>query len=370
LKILEDIRIRKSPGSRKVHEWEREFGPILLSLGTQAASFVNPSHDIDRSELWISLRDVGIVNTANNFRSLEDARSALDAIAANITVERNEAKSRSLDTIHYHSTNNVYPDGLRQMDNLHSWTEGLDRFLVSFVTDDPLANKKINLGASLLKLHSLIYQLVIDAPIQSGGKIQDVLAHCEYLTSDNNYMPGDLTFTPDIGLIAPVFFTILRAPDSSTRRRAVELLSRIHGREGMWDAQDAMRIARDALDAAGHSEWSSNSLYSTELLPSSDQRMRHHIIDRMVWPFGERWEIPVTSVHSTPQPQFIMPYSTSSARTDTLISHDTTFPHEQMIPQVKVEPSFTAFANAHSQPLTQSAPPYMLQPGYEWASYE
>jgi hypothetical protein len=370
LKILEDIRLRKPPGSKKLHEWEREFGPILLSLGTQAASFVNPTHDIDRSELWISLRDVGVTNTSNDFGSLEDARYALDTIAANITVERNEAKRMALDPSHYHSTNDIYSDGLRQLDDLHAWTEGLDRFLVSFVTDDPVANKNINLSASLLKLHSLIYQLVIEAPIQSGGKIQDILAHCEYLTSGNTYIPGEFTFTPDMGLIAPLFFSILRAPDSPTRQRAVELLSRVHGREGMWNGQDALRIARDALDAAGHSDWSSNNLYSTGYAPPPDGRMRHHIIDRMVWPFGERWEIPDTSVHTTPLLRFTTPYSTSSAHTDPLTAQEPTFSRGHIMPQLKIDPSFTSFSSASSQPVADSTIPYMLQPGFEWVAYD
>jgi hypothetical protein len=373
LKILEDIRLRRSPGSNKIHEWEREFGPILLSLGIQAASFVNPSHEVDRSELWVSLRNVATINPTNDFRSLEDARHALDAIAANITVERNEGGRRPFDLHHYDPINPKVPDGLRQINNLLAWTEGLDRFLVAFATNDPVATKRINLGASLLKLHSLIYQVVIQTPIQSVGKLQDILAHCEYLTSARSgtiYGSGELNFTPDMGLIAPLFFTILRAPDSSIRQRAVELLSRVHGREGMWDAQDALRIAADALEAAGYGDWASRSLYLTGFLPPSEQRMRHLITDRMIWPFGERWEIPISSVHTTPQLEFTAPYSASSAQTTPQTAHEPTFPLGQGTPQVKVDPAFALSASTTPQMTTDSTFPCLLQPCFSWDGYE
>jgi hypothetical protein len=259
------------------------------------------------------------------------------------------------------------------MNKLISWTEGIDRFLIDFVTNDPDFAKRINFGASLLKLHCLIYQIVIEAPMNSAEKFQDVLTHCDSLTSarsDPTYRPEHSPFTPHMGLIAPLFFTILKAPDFSSRQTAAELLSRVDGREGMWDAQDALRIAKDALEAAGYGSWTAENPHLTGFPAPTSQRMRHSITDRMVWPFGERWEIPISSEHTTPQLDFTVPYSATSSQTTPQTAQEAIFPQEQIPPQVKVEPMYMLSTDTGPQMMSDTSYPSLLQPDYNWMPYE
>ncbi|KAG9236377.1 hypothetical protein BJ875DRAFT_541323 [Amylocarpus encephaloides] len=403
LKILEDIRSRMSPGSTRIHEWESEFAPVLLSLGTQAASFVNPNHDVDRSELWLSLRSVGSRNIMPIFHSLEDARYALDSIAANITVERNTAAAQP-------PILNLYPmnprdnERTRQISSIHAWSKAMDDFLLESAIGDPLTINRTNLGGSLLKLHSLIYHIVVQTPLNSTGIFQEVLVHCEYLVNSrlmSGYEGEDLSFTPEMGVIAPLFFTVLRAPDTSVQQRALDLLSRAHGREGMWDTQDALRIAGEALEAAGYEDWTAQSPITSTFPPQPEGRLRSESMDRMVWPFGERWEIPVSSTHTTPQLEYAAPYTSSSTHTTPHSATEPTFSQMPILPHMKAEPAFASSANTTpqmgSEPAFSRMPippqvkvdsgytsspnvappmannmefPGLLQPNYDWASFD
>lgn len=374
LKILEDIKSRKSqsPESTKEQEWEIEFAPLLLSLGTQAASFVNPNHQVDRSTLWMSLRNAAIHTPTNNFRSIDEARHALDTLAADITVERNSSASQIPNLDLYNTLNPRALNGTRHMNSIAVWQEGLDKLLVESVTSDTAMMSKTNLGASLLKLHALIYSIVIDTPTASERRFEEVLAHCEYLISSRLGMPvgENANFTPDMGIIAPLFFTILRSPTTSIQRRAIDLLSQAEGREGMWDTQDALRIAGDALEAAGHTEWESYSPMLTTLSPQPETRLRASVMDRMVWPFGERWEIPISSAHSTPQLEYSAPFSSSSNQTTPHSASEPTFSAHHMPPRVKVDPAFASSSNTTPQMGNESMFPSMLHPTYEWPCFD
>lgn len=374
LKILEDIKSRKlqSAESTKEQEWELEFAPLLLSLGTQAASFVNPNHQVDRSALWMSLRNAAIQTPINKFRSIDEARHALDTLAADITVERNSSANQIPNLDLYNTLNPRGYNSGRHMNSIAVWQEGLDKLLVESVTSDTVVMLNINLGVSLLKVHALIYSIVIDSPTASERRFEEVLAHCEYLIRSRLGMTigENVNFTPDLGIIAPLFFTILRSPTSSIQRRAIDLLSQAEGREGMWDTQDALRIARDALEAAGHTEWEAYSPIITCLSPQPESRLRASVMDRMIWPFGERWEIPISSAHSTPQLEYSAPFSSSSTHTTPHSANEPTFSSHHMPPQLKVDPAFASSANTTPQMGNESMFPSMLHPTYEWSSFD
>jgi len=285
LKILEDIKMKKVPGGNSAHEWEREFSPLLLSLGIQAASFANPKQRTDRLALWIALKNAGLPSQPTRFRSLDEARHALDTLTAEITVDR----TTTTDPMERRGS-----EGLRHMAAMAAWSETFEIFLLESIPDDRSVITKHDLGASLLKLHSLIFSIVIETPEPNYKKFEEVLAHCEFLISakiDSPFANENLNFTASMGLIAPLFFTVMRAPNRSIQQRAIDLLTRAPGREGMWDADDALRIAGETIEAAGYNQDLGTTLLCLSgSFPQTEARMSNCIMDRMIWPFGERYD--------------------------------------------------------------------------------
>ncbi|TVY83718.1 hypothetical protein LSUE1_G002567 [Lachnellula suecica] len=302
LKILEDIKTKKVPAA---HEWEREFSPLLLSLGIQAASFANPKQRIDRLALWIALKNAGLPSQPTRFHSLDEARHALDTLTAEITVDRTATTDRIMDRQCPNPRGN---DGLRHKAAMQAWTETFEIYLLESIPEDRTIITKHDLGASLLKLHSLVFSIVIDTPEPNYKKFEEVLAHCEFLISaktDSPFANENLNFTACMGLIAPLFFTVLRAPNQSIQHRAIELLSRAPGREGMWDADDALRIAGETIEATGYNQdLGATLLCLSGSMPHTEARMQNCVVDRMMWPFGERYDTslphPALMVHEVP----------------------------------------------------------------------
>ncbi|TVY37707.1 Transcriptional regulatory protein [Lachnellula occidentalis] len=290
LKILEDIKMKKVPGGSSAHEWEREFSPLLLSLGIQAASFANPRQRVDRLALWVALKNAGLPAQPTRFYSLDEARHALDTLTADITVDRTAAADRTMDRQCPSPRSN---EGHRHIAAMQAWSETFEIFLLESMPENRTMITKHDLGASLLKLHSLVFSIVIEAPEHSHKRFDEVLAHCEFLIAAkiNSPFPNEnLNFTATMGLIAPLFFTVMRSPSRAIQQRAIDLLSRSPGREGTWDGDDALRIAGETAEAGYYQEFE-NPFYSVSgsMSPQSEVGMKNFMEDRMIWPFGEKY---------------------------------------------------------------------------------
>ena len=247
LKILEDIKQQNSQGginaqSTCTHEWEREFAPILLGLGVQAASFINPRDRKDRASLWESLKAVRIPTHPLTFHSLDEARHALETIAVDIMGDRIAADL--IPTQHPVDS----PNSLTHLNALKNWTKALDRYLVNYATRDPSVSK-VRSGANMLKVHSLMMTITV-TPSSADSNFERILSLCECLIATNTNCGRTApipSFTADFGIISPLFFTALRAPRVQLMQRAYDLLSSAPGREGMWDSDDALLGAGDAI---------------------------------------------------------------------------------------------------------------------------
>jgi hypothetical protein len=250
LKILEDIKqqnVQDGPSAQSTssHEWEREFTPILLGLGVQAASFINPRDRKDRASLWESLKAVRIPTHPLTFHSLDEARHALESIAVDIMGDRIAA-----DLVPTQLPNES-PNSLTHLNALKNWTKSLDRYLVNYATRDPSVNK-VRCGANMLKVHSLMMTITV-TPSSANSNFERILSLCECLVAANTNCGRTAptpSFTADFGIISPLFFAALRAPRIELMQRAYDLLSRAPGREGMWDSDDALLSAGDAIMSA------------------------------------------------------------------------------------------------------------------------
>jgi len=244
LKILEDIKTRNPNKEIRVHEWEREFAPPLLSLGIQVATFISPKFPEERRTLW-SLQNAGLSQQPASFSSLDEARYALDSLCAKVMAVRSSVH----DTILVHETSDLVSQGRLFMPDLEAWNVAFDRLLPPFLAAEPPVGKTSR-GSTLLKIHALVVSIVIGLAQDAEAKFEKVIALCEFLIAANVSTYGTVvpTFSCDQGIIAPLFLTAWRAPNTAINQRAIDLLARAPGREGLWDASEAYRVAQDHLD--------------------------------------------------------------------------------------------------------------------------
>lgn len=266
LKILEDIKNQNataiSPGgSRQTHEWEREFAPLLLGLGVQAATFVNPKYGKDRAALWNMLKGARVPTHPTAFHSIDEARHALERTISDIIADLSSINDRLTDHRIPNPRGSEGPitdsRGLevqKHMSAMQSWNEALDRYLLCASKETLVSSPaKLARGASLLRVHGLVMSIVVGTPETHEDKFGQIISHCEYLLPKNmssSSVGSNSNFSTDLGILAPLFFTVLRAPKLSLRRQALDLMAKTPRREGMWDSSDAVSVAREALQAA------------------------------------------------------------------------------------------------------------------------
>ncbi|ESZ93001.1 hypothetical protein SBOR_6622 [Sclerotinia borealis F-4128] len=61
---------------------------------------------------------------------------------------------------------------------------------------------------------------------------------------DSKAGKSSLTFSTDLGLIAPLYYTCVKSPNETTRRQALELLLRCPRKEGMWDSSSTINLVQ------------------------------------------------------------------------------------------------------------------------------
>ncbi|KAH8601065.1 hypothetical protein B0O99DRAFT_494637, partial [Bisporella sp. PMI_857] len=246
LKILEDIKKRNSQAltpteTTSAHEWEREFAPLLLNLGVQTASFVNPKYRKDRASLWRMMREARVPTSRSTFNSIYEARHALETLMADIMADRTTTEER---TAVHHSISLNGQQTQRHVHLMSEWRASLDQYAATL--SKKATTKSMESGINLLMVHWLLISIVINMPATSEDKFQEMMALCDTLAplnTNGTYDSTILGFSTDIGIIAPLFFAALRAPTLNIRRQALDLLARSPRREGMWESSDAVMVA-------------------------------------------------------------------------------------------------------------------------------
>ncbi|KFY27146.1 hypothetical protein V493_03678 [Pseudogymnoascus sp. VKM F-4281 (FW-2241)] len=72
-----------------------------------------------------------------------------------------------------------------------------------------------------------------------------VVAAEQDIQRGNGRPTGGLTFSTDMGVVAPLYYTCIKCTDVPLREQAIELLSRCPRREGMWDSVLGVRMIRE-----------------------------------------------------------------------------------------------------------------------------
>ncbi|KAL5349858.1 hypothetical protein ACLOAV_004892 [Pseudogymnoascus australis] len=110
-------------------------------------------------------------------------------------------------------------------------------------------------GAALLKIHHTtatimgrsIPELTDPRSISIAANDPMVFARYtdEFQTVRKRTAGRGLTFSTDMGVVAPLYYVCIKCADVSLREQAIELLSRCPRREGMWDSALGVRMIRE-----------------------------------------------------------------------------------------------------------------------------
>jgi hypothetical protein len=87
-----------------------------------------------------------------------------------------------------------------------------------------------------LDLHLLEFEEIVDIGLKIVSQ------------NRNTCNPGLASFSFEMQLIAPLYFTAISCRDRLIRRRAVDLLFQTPQREGLWDAQTAIKLANCIIE--------------------------------------------------------------------------------------------------------------------------
>ncbi|TAQ83901.1 hypothetical protein B7494_g7782 [Chlorociboria aeruginascens] len=287
LKILEDINSHKMLGIDIFQEWEREFTPMLLGLGIRAAAIVNPKnhhdlidtprlpsplidptlHDTDLLSSSTIPIDPALLETSTSispsdpslspspkiplqpthlvsFQSFDEGRRALYSLASEITSDQKSSRN------HYTPSqiqNSWSPMNQRHTVSLKNWSEAFDQYLSTNTRGHPSVDRVLR-GATLLKVHCLVLQILVGTPNPVEDKFDQVLILCEGLAMTRpkgGCITSSLNFNTDIGMISPLLYMAVEGPSPACRWRAIDLLSLSLGSEdseGSWPTEDAKRI--------------------------------------------------------------------------------------------------------------------------------
>ena len=194
-------------------------------------------------------------------KSFEDARTMLHWLIAETADLLSEGRlHRYGETDGSQAQEYLQRQGL-QMAAYATWYEGFERLDAE---TDPRSS------ASMRKLLRLSYSITVIW--LSTGLDQEETVHDKYVRqyeetvnlAEDFLSEGEkdpLVFTFEMGLIPPLFWTALKCRDLGIRTRALELLKRAPAKEGLWNREEALRVATRVvvLETAG-SEIVSNGM--------------------------------------------------------------------------------------------------------------
>ncbi|CAD6442484.1 e32295e1-7485-4bd1-9e09-2b32c334c8f3 [Sclerotinia trifoliorum] len=252
LRILDDINATNAPSSVAA-QCARDYSPLLLVLGGQIAAFMNPKAGVDRGAFWAAMKRAGCSTSSfTPFQSLEEARYALRTLGADILHTRHTNWRHVTEEM---VTSEFGPMARSHYVALENWSNRLNAFTEKTSeisgTTSPLAKRPIRIrGASILKSHHLLLSMNATESHTPAYKFEEMLDLSEELVREDkaywNYrsMPR---FMVDTGLIVPVVYTAVRSKDIEHKKRAIEILAQVPGREGLWDTQRAIHIIEGEL---------------------------------------------------------------------------------------------------------------------------
>ncbi|RDW71533.1 hypothetical protein BP6252_08096 [Coleophoma cylindrospora] len=248
-RIIKELQSRPATNLNASGDWAGDFAPLLLGLGVQAATFINPKKRPDRIALWKTMQCAGNLSLGP-FQSFDEARHTLDTLAAKILLERTSTRDRVCLQGVIGVPNPMSVEAIEHAELCESWLTRFRQYVQVLNTHGLMSNKEKS-TALLLKTHWLMISIAVEQQKDCTDEFTEMVYLCEQLMNDDTKMPGfalNAIFGTNLGIIAPLLYIALRAPTQSLKLKGYTMLGKSQGREGMWDAQEGLKVAGAALD--------------------------------------------------------------------------------------------------------------------------
>lgn len=280
LKILHDWQVQQgqllqsaySPATSII---EDDLTPEFARVNLQARSLVDPG--LSRHHRFIG--DTATKSIPDTFSSLNQSRICLYNLF-NATFDFIHSTYDTKEFIdHFKEPPSAVVLERDHLDELmQRWLQNFDTLL----QDSGLQMGTRNLRAAmLLKIHHTTATLLLRTSLSSEQCVFD--AHLDHfrnivsLSASLLEAPGSLeirpSFSMDLGIIVPLYLTVVSCRDPAIRRQALSLLSRLSlpRQEGTWNANDASRVGQWVINVE---EDGLGEVESAEDVPESSRIQR------------------------------------------------------------------------------------------------
>jgi hypothetical protein len=241
---------------------------VFARLGFQANYFVDRTHPINQLLVVRQLQSLS-THRLKRMSTLEEAQAGLYA-CLNGTMFSDHAEDPISDVnsfgTQYHMTRcaqlilvgdrsaKLVKDRERALYALEEWNISFNELVRA---QEGFMDSKDIKGSTLLKLHHLVAVLMLTTACGCPKEKTDfksamrdfkqLIEWSKFLLMGNQSIMTAVTpaLSPDVGIIAPMFFVATKCPDSTLRAEAKEILASGSRREGIWDASVAVKIIED-----------------------------------------------------------------------------------------------------------------------------
>lgn len=243
LKILSHSR-QDLHSSKIVHA---DIMPVFIRLRIQVRSIID--HDLTLGDATTEA-----ICVPKRFLSLGEARNTFYSLMS-LVIDFCWVREPNHEKCEVQSKNQAeFLQQAYHVSLLEEWQVAFDGFLSQSSTS---IDSKDLCGAILLKIHHATLAIVLDgnlAVLQCSydrclpqfRKIVSLASSLIEATEEIDVTPGRNRLWVDMGIIAPLFFVATKCRDPFLRREAVRLISSPR-REGTWDAQAAVAIAKRVI---------------------------------------------------------------------------------------------------------------------------
>lgn len=194
----QDLPMANAAQALSAFQWEREFTPIVLSLGVQTASFINPRNCRDQSPLWQMMSDARVPTDPLNFSTIEEAKHAFDTRVTDIMAVR----SAISDQPPFLPPDRTSSNSREHMLSMTTWKVAFDRYRASDI-ENQNHSMRTERGARILEIHWLFVRTVIDMPqigqaATSNENFEEMAYLCDSLVPNSgSYNNPDISFSTD-----------------------------------------------------------------------------------------------------------------------------------------------------------------------------
>ncbi|RDL40440.1 Zn2 DNA-binding protein [Venustampulla echinocandica] len=258
MKILRDLRAQSKERDPTI---ENIIAPLLVRLSVQSILYVDTSQPEQRKRFATELRPVilSAETVPEVFDSLDEARASMNECADGLfktfyISEAHLAATEQSDCTLEHLK--------RYALMLSQWNVTFEKFMNA--KSQSFSSREIR-GAALLKVHhiaSSIMSTIVPGPedmrpicqavncptafVKFSAEFRIIINLCTSLITaveeDAKNGKPPLTFSTDLGLIAPLYYTAMKPACPMLRQDALALLKRCPRKEGMWDSFVAVKL--------------------------------------------------------------------------------------------------------------------------------